>query len=84
MFVSITGLQTRDLILTITISMPRTARNELNRIREEMEWNNKEVLGHDGKDNRNINEVLGHNGKGTSEDTGKRSNILQRQKQSHI
>lgn len=64
--------------------MTGTAKNELNRIREEMEWNNKEVQGHDRKDNRNNNEVLGHNGKRTSEDTGKRSNILQRQKQNHI
>ena len=85
MFVSITGLETRDLNLTITISaMTGTAKNKLNRTREEMEWNNKEVLGYDGKDNKNNNEVLGHDGKGTSEDTGKRPDILQRQKQSHI
>ena len=32
--------------------MPGTAKNKLNRMREEMKWNNKEVLGHDGKDNR--------------------------------
>ena len=84
-FVSITGLETRNLNSTITISaMTGTAKNELNRICEEMEWNNKEVLGHDGKDNRNNNGVLGHNGKRTSEDTGKRSDILQRQKQSYI
>ena len=44
-----------------------------------MEWNNKEVLGHDGKDNRNNNEVLRHDGKGTSEDTGKRSDIMFRE-----
>ena len=59
--------------------MPGTAKNELNRIREEMEWNNKEVLGHDGKDNRNNNEVLGHDGKGTSKDTGKRSDTIVRE-----
>ena len=41
-----------------------------------MEWNNKEVLGHDGKDNRNNNEVLGHDGKGTSEDTGKKLDTM--------
>ena len=76
MFVSITGLQTRDLISTITISMPRTAKNKLNRICEEMEWNNKEVLGHDGKDNRNNNEELRHDGKETSKDTGKRSDTM--------
>ena len=64
--------------------MTGTAKNELNRIREEMEWNNKEVQGHDRKDNRNNNEVLGHNGKWTSKDMRKRSNILQRQKQNHI
>ena len=51
--------------------MPGTAKNELNRICEEMEWNNKEVLGHDGKDNRNNNEELRHDGKETSKDTGK-------------
>ena len=41
-----------------------------------MEWNNKEVLGHDGKDNRNNNEVLGHDEKGTSEDTGEKSDTI--------
>ena len=35
----------------------------------DMEWNNKEVQGHDRKGNRNNNEVLGHNGKWTSKDT---------------
>ena len=56
--------------------MPGTAKNKLNRMREEMKWNNKEVLGHDGKDNRNNNEVLGHDGKGTSKDTGEKSDTM--------
>ena len=43
--------------------MPGTAKNEWNRINEEREWNNKEVLGHDGKDNRNNNEWLRQDGK---------------------
>ena len=41
-----------------------------------MEWNNKEVLGHDGTDNRNNNEELRHDGKETSKDTGKRSDAM--------
>ena len=53
--------------------MPGTAKNEWNRIHEEMQWNNKEVLGHDGQDNRNNNEWLRHDGKEKSKDinTGK-------------
>lgn len=41
-----------------------------------MEWNNKEVLGHVGKDNRSNNEVLGQDGKGTSKETGKKSDTM--------
>ena len=43
-----------------------------------MEWNNKEVLGNDGKDNRNNNEGLRHDGKEKSKDinTGKRSDTM--------
>ena len=47
-FKSITGLQTRDSITTITISMIRTATNKSNKIREEMEHDNKKVQAHDG------------------------------------
>ena len=48
-------------------------------IHKEMEWNNKEVLGHNGNDHRNNSEVLGYDEEGTSEDTGKRSDTMFRE-----